>query len=145
MAKLKQLLGRGILMTITEIIVVISFSLIATGLFRGAQICYPPLWQKVGLQPFLFAVASVAIGFFFGWIPGVIFFIVYFLSNIVITGLTMELQMDRSIRSIEDDSSSYDNNPNVFYCPKCGERNDTKNQFNLSEKRICQSCLTVFK
>ena len=73
---------------------IIIASLTATALFRLAQSYYFPLHARDGLQPILFAVASVAIGFLIGWAEGVIFFIVYFFGGIVIGELTKEKQTD---------------------------------------------------
>ena len=73
---------------------IIIASLIATALFRLALKYYFPLYARGGLQPILFAVASVAIGFLIGWAEGVIFFIVYFFGGIVIGELTKKKQTD---------------------------------------------------
>ena len=120
------------------------------------------------MQSILFAVASVAIGFLIGWAEGVIFFIVCFFGGIVIGKLTKETQTDERaclekeienhLKEIKDGKDflgrwtrtgreglvrSDSNISNIFYCPKCGQQNDTETQFNLSDHGICQSCLTA--
>ena len=146
---------------------IIIASLITTALFRIVQSYYFPLHVKGGLQLFLFAVISVAIGFLIGWAEGVIFFIVYFFSGIVIDELTkeqqpdertpLEKQIETHLKEIKDNESSLNrrtctgrgglvhsdgNSSNIFYCPKCGEQQDIENQF--SDQGICHSCLTAF-
>ena len=145
---------------------IIIASLITTALFRIVQSYYFPLHVKGGLQLFLFAVISVAIGFLIGWAEGVIFFIVYFFSGIVIDELTkeqqpdertpLEKQIETHLKEIKDNESSLNrrtrtgregllhsdgNSSNIFYCPKCGEQQDIENQF--SDQGICHSCLTA--
>ena len=147
---------------------IIIASLIATALFRLAQSSYFPLYARGGLQPILFAVASVAIGFLIGWAEGVIFFIVYFFGGIVIGELTkkkqtderacLEKEIENHLKEIKDGEDFLDrwtrtdrdglvcsdsNISNIFYCPKCGQQNDPETQFNLSDQGICQSCLTA--
>ena len=139
---------------------IIIASLITTALFRIVQSYYFPLHSKGGLQPILFAVASIAIGFLIGWAEGVIFFIVYFFGGIVIGELTKEKQTDeraclekeienhfKKNKDGEDFSDrcprSDSNISNIFYCPKCGQQNAPETQFNLSDQGICQSCLTA--
>ena len=112
------------------------------------------------MQPFLFAIISVAIGFLIGWAEGVVFFIVYFFSGIVINGLTkeqepddktpLEKQIEAHLKEIKDNETFLDrwtatdreglvpldgNSANIFYCPKCGEHQDTEDQF--SERHVC--------
>ena len=139
---------------------IIIASLIATALFRLAQSYYFPLYARGGLQPILFAVASVAIGFLIGWAESVIFFIVCFFGGIVIGKLTKETQTDERaclekeienhFKKIKDGEDFLERCPrsdrnisNIFYCPKCGQQNDPETQFNLSDQGICQSCLTA--
>lgn len=146
---------------------IIIASLITTALFRIGQNYYFPRNVKGGLQFLLFAVVSAAIGFLIGWAEGVIFFIVYFFSGIVIDELTkeqqpdertpLEKQIEAHLKEIKDNESSLDrwtrtdrgglvhpdgNSSNIFYCSKCGEQQDTENQF--SDQGICHTCLTAF-
>ena len=139
---------------------IIMASLITTALFRMVQNYYFPLHSKSGMQPFLFAIISVAIGFLIGWAEGVVFFIVYFFSGIVINGLTkeqepddktpLEKQIEAHLKEIKDNETFLDrwtandreglvhldgNSANIFYCPKCGEQQDTEDQF--SERHVC--------
>ena len=119
------------------------------------------------MQFLLFAVVSAAIGFLIGWAEGVIFFIVYFFSGVVIDELTkeqqpdertpLEKQIEAHLKEIKDNESSLDrwtrtdrgglvhpdgNSSDIFYCSKCGEQQDTENQF--SDQGICHTCLTAF-
>ena len=145
---------------------IIMASLITTALFRIVQSYYFPLHSKGGLQPILFAVASVAIGFLIGWAEGVIFFIVCFFGGIVIGKLTkeqepddrtpLEKQIEAHLKEIKDRENYLDrwtrtdrdglvrkeglvrsdgNSSNIFYCPKCGEQQNTENQFSV--RHIC--------
>ena len=96
------------------ILEIVIASLISTVLFQLAQIYYYPLWAKVGLQPFLFAVAAVVIGFWFGWAEGVIFFIVYFFGGMVTGGATEGLRR----RKHDEYFGRF-----IITCPECGHEN----------------------
>jgi len=78
-------------MVIGPLMGILIASLLATSAFRMAQNYYFPLHSKSGMG-LLFAIISLAIGFFIGWAEGLVFFIVHFFSGIVVDKLTKEEQ-----------------------------------------------------